>query len=61
MYELNVDEIEHVSGGLSAERGAMAEALIAGAAFALGMTGVGLLATGAGLVCVALMNEVKEN
>ena len=57
MRELSVNEFEQVNGGLSAERGAIAEAAIAGAAFALGMTGVGLIATAAVLVCVAMMDD----
>lgn len=57
MRELSLNELEEVNGGLSAERGAIAEAAIAGAAFAMGMTGVGLIATGAVLACVYLMSE----
>lgn len=57
MRELNVNEIEQVNGGLSAERGAMAEAAIAGAAFAVGSTGVGLIATFAVLACIAMMDD----
>lgn len=57
MRELNIIEVSQVNGGLSAERGAIAEAAIAGAAFAVGMTGVGLIATAAVLVCVAIMDD----
>ena len=57
LQELNINEVEQVSGGLSAERGAIAEAATAGAAFAVGMTGVGLIATGAVLACVYLMDD----
>lgn len=57
MRELSLNELEQINGGLSAERGAIAEAAIAGAAFALGMTGVGLIATGAVLACVWLMDD----
>ncbi|WP_370316377.1 hypothetical protein [Pseudoalteromonas sp.] len=57
MRELNVNEIKEVDGGLSAERGAIAEGAIAGAAFAMGMTGVGLVATLAVLACVAMMDN----
>ncbi|MDP2562168.1 hypothetical protein [Psychrobium sp. 1_MG-2023] len=57
MRELSVSEMDQVNGGLSAEKGAIAEAAIAGAAFAVGMTGVGLIATAAVLACVALMED----
>ena len=57
MRELSLSEMEHVNGALSPERGAIAEGAIAGAAFALGMTGVGLIATGALLLCVAMMDD----
>ncbi|MDO6427507.1 hypothetical protein Q4489_10800 [Thalassotalea sp. 1_MG-2023] len=57
MRELNVNEIEQVDGGLSAERGAMAEGAIAAAAFAVGSTGVGLIATGAVLLCIWMMKD----
>lgn len=57
MRELSVNELENVTGGLSPERGAIAEAAIAGAAFAVGFTGVGLIATGAVLACVYLMHD----
>jgi len=57
MRELSVNEINEVNGGLSATRGAIAEAAIAGAAFALGMSGVGVLATFAVLACVAMMDD----
>jgi len=57
MRELSVNEIKEVNGGLSATRGAIAEAAIAGAAFALGMSGVGVLATFAVLACVAMMDD----
>jgi len=57
MQELSEFETEQVGGALSPERGAIAQAAIAGATFALGMTGVGLIATGAVLVCVALMDD----
>jgi len=57
MRELNVDEIRDVNGGINANRGAMAEGLIAAGCFALGMTGVGILAIGAALVCVAMMED----
>lgn len=53
MPELTLSELEAVNGGLSAEAGAVAEGLIASAAFAVGMTDVGFIAVAAGLACVA--------
>ncbi|MDZ7683879.1 MAG: hypothetical protein U5O39_01445 [Gammaproteobacteria bacterium] len=48
MRELSANEIEDVSGGiLTADEGATLELALAASAFAIGSTGVGLVAIGA--------------
>jgi hypothetical protein len=59
MRELNVNEVEQVSAGLDPEKGAMIEGLIASAAFGMSMTGVGLIATGAAILCIAMIDDIS--